>query len=469
MLTLALAPGLVLPRFEAKTLREALSNGALPVQRAVDYAIQMAEGLAAVHERGLVHGELNPTNVAVDAHARVRILGCDSVHAGVPGVAAARATPYRREIAADVTVAAVGYMSPERIRGDAIDHRSDIFSLGVILHEMLTGEHPFNGATVADRMGAMLKHEPAELRHGSGRVSPSLVGFVKRCLEKAPAKRFQTAREVACALAGPTPPGAIDSARTAPSRLAARSTPLTVLQYKILRRFWPIDPPAMMNAPAYEGKSKLGTLFDSTLEDVRGKTVIDFGCGYGLEAIELAQRGAARVIGVDSDLDYLAVARYCAKAAGVSDTIEFSAETRTQADVILSLDAFEHFADPVAMLQTMHGLLRPGGVLMVCFGPPWYHPLGGHLFSVFPWAHLIFSEAALLRWREDRRLERVDTFLEIGLNQMTVRRFERLIKASPFEVEFLQAVPVRRVKRFHNRLTREFFTSIVRCKLRRPL
>jgi SAM-dependent methyltransferase len=359
-------------------------------------------------------------------------------------------------------------LSPERIRGEPIDHRNDIFSLGVILHEMLAGQSPFGGATTADRMGVILKQEPAELGRAPGRVPRSLVAIVRRCLEKAPAARFQAACNVASALADPTADDSIESIQTAPSPRTTRSGPLTLLQYKILRRFWPTDPPAMMTASAYDGKSKLDTLFASTFEDVRGKTVIDFGCGYGHEAIELVHRGAARVIGVDNDADYLAVARHCAKAAGLADKIEFSAETRTQADVILSLDAFEHFADPGAMLRTMYGLLRPGGVLMACFGPPWYHPLGGHLFSVFPWSHLVFSEAALLRWREDRRLERSDSFLEIGLNQMTVRRFERLIAASPFKTEFLETVPVRRLKRFHNRMTREFFTSVVRCKLRRP-
>jgi SAM-dependent methyltransferase len=467
MPTLASLPDVALPRFEATTLREALSSGALPVPRAVNYGTQIAEGLAAVHEQGLIC-DLHPENVLIAEHGRVRILGCESVRAGLPGVAVAMASSDRAEIAAGITLAAAGYMSPEQIRGEAVDHRSDIFRLGVVLHEMVTGERPFNGATVADRMGVILKQQPAELRHGSEPVSPALAAIVHRCLEKAPAERFQTARDVAVALTGPVSAGAIDSVRATPSRVAARSGLLTVLQYKMLRRWWPTDPPAMMNAPAYDGKSKLDVLFESTFEDVRGKTVIDFGCGYGLEAIELVRRGAARVIGVDYDRDYLAVARHCAKAAGVSGKIEFVADTGTQADVILSLDAFEHFADPEAMLLTMHRLLRPGGVLMVCFGPPWYHPLGGHLFSVFPWAHLIFSEAALLRWREDRRLERSDSFLEIGLNQMTVRRFERLIAAAPFEVEFLKIVPVRRLKRFHNRLTREFFTSVVRCKLRRP-
>jgi SAM-dependent methyltransferase len=358
-------------------------------------------------------------------------------------------------------------MSPERILGEPLDHRADIFSLGAMLYEMLTGRPAFNGGTFFDRMGAILKQEPVELRRGAEPVSPSLVAIVSRCLEKNPDARFQTARALRAALAAPTTDGRAIR-RTAPSAVESRLGLFQRLQYRLLRHFWPTDPPAMMNPLAYEGKSKLDVLFGFKFDEVRGKTVLDFGCGYGFEAIELAGRGAARVIGLDCDLDYLAVARYAAKVAGVSDKIEFATETDTVVDVILSLDAFEHFIDPEAMLRKMYALLRPGGVLMVCFGPPWYHPLGGHLFSVFPWGHLMFSERAFLRWREDRRPERVDSFLALALNKMTVRRFERLLASSPFEVDFLEIVPVRRLKRFHNRLTREFFTSVVRCKLRRP-
>jgi hypothetical protein len=121
------------------------------------------------------------------------------------------------------------------------------------------------------------------------------------------------------------------------------------------------------------------------------------------------------------------------------------------------------------MLEDIFNWLRPGGALIASFGPTWYHPLGGHLFSVFPWAHLIFSEDALIRWRSDHRMDGKRSFEEAGLNRMTVGRFLRLARTSHFEIEHLELVPIRRLKRLHGRLTREFFTSIVRCKLRRPL
>jgi len=226
----------------------------------------------------------------------------------------------------------------------------------------------------------------------------------------------------------------------------------------------------MMDAAAYAGKSKLDVLCGHLLGDLTGATVMDFGCGDGLEAIELAQRGARRVYGVDANLGCVEIARWHADRAGVSHLVEFSLEPPSvQVDLAVSLDSFEHFADPAAILRTLSGMLKPGGALVASFGPPWYHPLGGHLFSVFPWAHLIFSEPALIRWRMDRREDRPATFAEAGLNGITVKRFERLIAESPFEIESLEIAPIQRLKRLHNRLTRELLTSTVRCRLRKPI
>lgn len=136
-------------------------------------------------------------------------------------------------------------------------------------------------------------------------------------------------------------------------------------------------------------------------------------------------------------------------------------------DVVVSLDSFEHFARPEEVLGVMHGLLRPGGVVVTSFGPTWYHPLGGHLFSVFPWAHLIFSERALLRWRSDFKNDGATRFDEVagGLNQMTMTRFDKLVARSPLKLESLELVPIRRIRPLHNRLTREFTTAIVRCRM----
>jgi SAM-dependent methyltransferase len=181
----------------------------------------------------------------------------------------------------------------------------------------------------------------------------------------------------------------------------------------------------------------------------------------------MAQRGAGRVIGIDIRDEVLAAARERALRAGVSDRCEFTTSTTEPSDIVVSIDAFEHFEDPVGILRIMEKLLKPSGQVIATFGPTWYHPLGGHLFSVFPWAHLFFSEQALIRWRSDFKSDGATRFSEVagGLNQMTISRFERLLNESPFEAMSLELVPIRKLRLLHNRYTREFTTAIVRCRL----
>lgn len=225
----------------------------------------------------------------------------------------------------------------------------------------------------------------------------------------------------------------------------------------------------LATAPAYENKSKLQILMGKNfLPAIKNKVVIDFGCGIGLEAIEMAEHGAAKVIGVDIQERYLDVARTSAANKHLTDRCHFTLSPVEPADIIVALDSFEHFADPAQILRTMHEMLKPGGRVLASFGPTWYHPYGGHLFSVFPWAHLIFSEQVLIRWRSGFKTDGATRFNEVegGLNQMTIRRFELLVADSPFEFEELVCVPIRPFKRFANSMTREFTTAIVRCKLK---
>lgn len=238
------------------------------------------------------------------------------------------------------------------------------------------------------------------------------------------------------------------------------------LGYHILRVIAPGEP-ARMNGAAYAGRSKAEVLLgDEIWRQVRDKIVIDFGCGPGADAIEIAQRGARHVYGIDILDRWLELAR--AEATRVNcGNVTFCSAPPERADVIVSIDTFEHFADLASVLDGMAGALKPDGCVLISFGPTWYHPLGGHLFSVFPWAHLIFGEEALCRWRSHIRNDGARRFCEVegGLNQMTIRRFERIVESSPLRVEWLQAVPIRAVRLLHNRLTREFFTAVVRCKL----
>ena len=219
---------------------------------------------------------------------------------------------------------------------------------------------------------------------------------------------------------------------------------------------------------AYTGTSKLESLFGEDVWDsVQGRTVLDFGCGTGREAIEIAQHDAGLVVGVDIRQKLLDVATSEARAAGVADRCSFGTHTYGKFDVIFSVDGFEHYQDPGKVLRQFHSLLLPGGRVYIAFGPPWLHPLGGHLFSVFPWAHLIFTEEALLRWRADFKSDGARRFHEVegGLNQMTLRRFRQLVADSGFEVESLEPMPIKRFRRLFNPLTQEFLTSVVRCAL----
>jgi SAM-dependent methyltransferase len=219
---------------------------------------------------------------------------------------------------------------------------------------------------------------------------------------------------------------------------------------------------------AYQNRGKVETLFGPGIwDELAGKVVIDFGCECGDEAIDIARHGSRRVIGTDIRPEALAVARERAALAGVADRCEFTSEPAEKADVIVSFDAFEHFQDPAATLRLMRRLLADGGYIRACFGPTWYHPLGGHGFSVFPWAHLVFTERAILKWYGEFSGDPATCFSEIrgGLNQMTIRRFEQIVAESEFRFGSFEAVPIRKLKRFHNRLTREFTTAVVKCTL----
>jgi SAM-dependent methyltransferase len=219
---------------------------------------------------------------------------------------------------------------------------------------------------------------------------------------------------------------------------------------------------------AYRGRSKLTALFgEGFWREVAGKTVVDVGCGTGAEAVEMAERGARRVIGLDIREGVLEDARRTARERGVADRCQFATATGEHADLVVSLDGFEHYDDPAAILRLMRALLRPAGRARIAFGPPWFHPYGGHLFSVFPWAHLVFTERALIRWRARFKSDGATRFREVagGLNQMTVGRFRQLLAASEFTVEEFAALPIRRLRHFSNAATREFVTSVVRCTL----
>jgi Tol biopolymer transport system component len=195
------APYIVSELLEGDTLRDRLREGPLPLRKAIDYGAQVARGLAAAHDKGIVHRDLKPENIFLTKDGRAKILdfGLAKLIASF-GVDLTSAPTMDQQTTPGVVLGTVGYMSPEQVRGLASDHRSDIFSLGAILYEMLSGKRAFKGATSADTMSAILKEDPPELSETNRAVPPAIDRIVRHCLEKNPQERFQSARDVAFGL-----------------------------------------------------------------------------------------------------------------------------------------------------------------------------------------------------------------------------------------------------------------------------
>jgi serine/threonine protein kinase/tetratricopeptide (TPR) repeat protein len=186
---------------EGQTLRERLSAETIPIRRAVDYGIQLARGLAAAHDKGIVHRDLKPENVFLTRDGNLKILdfGLARRVASAPAVGAS-AAPTEAATEPGVVLGTVGYMSPEQVRGQPADHRSDVFSFGAVFYEMLTGERAFRGATAADALSAVLREHPPPPSSRRPEVTPALDRIVARCLDKNPSERFQSSSDLAYAL-----------------------------------------------------------------------------------------------------------------------------------------------------------------------------------------------------------------------------------------------------------------------------
>jgi len=194
------APYLVTELLEGETLRERLRAGAIPARKAVDCALQAAHGLAAAHDKAVVHRDLKPENLFVTKDGVVKILDFGlALQAVVTDDKDTRSPTLTRDTAPGVVLGTVGYMSPEQARGETADHRSDIFSLGAVLYELLTGRRAFHGDTAVETLNAILKQEPEEFAPEL-KVPPGLDRVVRHCLEKKREDRFQSARDVAFAL-----------------------------------------------------------------------------------------------------------------------------------------------------------------------------------------------------------------------------------------------------------------------------
>lgn len=191
---------LVSELLEGETLRERLRRGPVPLRKTIDYAVQIAHGLAAPHEKGIVHRDLKPENLFITNQGRVKILDF-----GLAKINEVKDTSGSEPTLAQATepgmvMGTVGYMSPEQVRGKNVDHRSDIFAFGTILYELVTGKQTFHKPTSAETMTAILNEEPAPISQLAPATPPGLLRVINRCLEKNPDQRFQSASDLAFAL-----------------------------------------------------------------------------------------------------------------------------------------------------------------------------------------------------------------------------------------------------------------------------
>lgn len=218
------------------------------------------------------------------------------------------------------------------------------------------------------------------------------------------------------------------------------------------------------NWTLHDALDPLRAQFDNFDDMIQGKRVLDYGCGGGYQAVAMADAGAAEVIGVDICDRYIAFAR---RLAGARPNVSFGRELPRDVDIVISLNAFEHFPEPEHSVVEMRTALRPGGRILITFSPPWLSPWGGHhyFFCRLPWAHLIFSERTVHRVR---RLYREDDAMsyEPGLNRMTLARFQNVLaKTGPWR-STIRLTPVKRLKPLLRlSATREYFCSMVTCIL----
>jgi serine/threonine protein kinase len=189
---------LVSELLEGDTLRQELTHGALPARKAIDYAVQIAHGLAAAHHKGIVHRDLKPENIFITRDARAKILDFGLAKLILPEDSDTM-TAHEQTTPGQV-MGTAGYMAPEQVRGEAVDHRADIFAFGAILYELVTRQRAFKKPTSAETMTAILHEDPPAILPSTEGLSPGLLRIVQRCLEKKPERRFQSASDLAFAL-----------------------------------------------------------------------------------------------------------------------------------------------------------------------------------------------------------------------------------------------------------------------------
>ncbi|MEX1245052.1 MAG: protein kinase [Thermoanaerobaculia bacterium] len=272
------APFIVTELLEGETLRSRLSGGALPVRKCLDYAAQIARGLAAAHEKGIVHRDLKPENLFVTKDGRVKILdfGLAKLTESEPGAASQTGLPTQTAgTEPGVVMGTLGYMSPEQVRGKPADPRSDIFSFGAVLYEMLSARRAFHRDSAADTMSAILREDPPDLSATNQNIHPGLERIVRHCLEKNPEERFHSAHDLAfdieaiSGVSGQTTVPAAGAKRRLPvwALIAAAAVAAALLTHFAEKALVRISPPSF-----HQLTFRRGQIFSARF-DPEGKTV----------------------------------------------------------------------------------------------------------------------------------------------------------------------------------------------------
>lgn len=211
------------------------------------------------------------------------------------------------------------------------------------------------------------------------------------------------------------------------------------------------------------------------LEMIQDRTILDFGCGWGWQAVAMARSGAQRVVGTDIVPKWLVKARKLARANRCDARVEFlygiHADIKERFDIVLSCSSFEHFAEPEEVLQQMRSYLRPGGRLVISFAEPWYSPYGSHMsfFTRVPWVNILFSERTVMKVRAHFRADGANRYEEIegGLNRMSLSKFERIVSSSGMKIDWIRYYASKNLP-LVSRLPvlRELLTSSAACLLR---